>query len=233
MQRSEFLKMCALLGIGSPLLGSCGILKESGSAAGESLLQPDEKVVIIGAGAAGLTAAYLLKRKGVEVTVLEAAETYGGRIESLKGFTDFTIPLGAEWLHTTEPVLADIVDNDAVKIDVQTTAYDFEVDYCLDAETGEKMNLKKMQLTKGDLRFTNSSWLDFYEQYILPGIAELIQYKQVVNNIDYTGELINITTDREVFTAHRVIVTVPVTMLKNQSISFIPALPQKKREAVE
>lgn len=209
-----------------PFLGSCGTSKST------PILKPNEKVIIIGAGAAGMSAAYLLKKKGVDVSVLEASSTYGGRIESLKGFTDFTIPLGAEWLHTAEPVLERIVADSTVKLDVQTTSYDFEVDYCLDAESGEKMRLGDMGLSENDLRFTNSSWIDFYETYILPSIKESIQYHQVVNTIDYSKDLISIKTDKGEFTADRVILTVPVTILKEGDISFIPALPKKKQEAI-
>ncbi|MEL6254523.1 MAG: NAD(P)/FAD-dependent oxidoreductase [Bacteroidota bacterium] len=232
MKRSEFLKLSALFGLGGPILNSCGLLS-SGSTDGKGLLKADEKVIVIGAGAAGLTAAYFLAKQGVEFSVLEAKNTYGGRIESLKGFTDFTIPLGAEWLHTTEPVLEEIVDDTSVKIGVETTAYDFEVDYCLDAASGKKINLKEMQLSENDLRFTNSSWIDFYEQYILPGIQDKIRYKQIVKEIDYRNDLIIIKTDKEVFSANRVIVTVPVTILKDKDISFVPTLPQKKLKAIE
>ena len=41
-------------------------------------LEPGDRVAIIGAGPAGLTAAYLLRRDGVDVTVLEADDVVGG-----------------------------------------------------------------------------------------------------------------------------------------------------------
>jgi oxygen-dependent protoporphyrinogen oxidase len=47
------------------------------------------QVVVIGAGIAGLCAAYRLKEKGVSVLVLEAEKQVGGKIQSahLEGFT--------------------------------------------------------------------------------------------------------------------------------------------------
>ncbi|MCY4358779.1 MAG: NAD(P)/FAD-dependent oxidoreductase [Gammaproteobacteria bacterium] len=52
------------------------------------------KIVIIGAGLAGLAAAYALRGRGYAVTVLETAEDYGGRVRQLQ-IDDFCIDLGA------------------------------------------------------------------------------------------------------------------------------------------
>src|SRR4029079_14271078 len=51
-------------------------------------LQPGQHVVVVGAGPAGLTAAYLLSKDGVHTTVLEADDTVGGisRTAQYKGF---------------------------------------------------------------------------------------------------------------------------------------------------
>jgi protoporphyrinogen oxidase len=53
-----------------------------------ALLRPGDRVIIIGAGPAGLTAAYLLAKKGVCATVLEADDVVGGisRTAQYKGF---------------------------------------------------------------------------------------------------------------------------------------------------
>lgn len=55
--------------------------------------------VIIGAGLAGLAAAYKLKNAGWKVTILEARERIGGRVLSHKfPSTDLVCELGAEWI---------------------------------------------------------------------------------------------------------------------------------------
>ena len=48
----------------------------------------DGNVIVIGAGAAGLYAADILRVKGVKVTILEASSQPGGRIRSLRNQTD-------------------------------------------------------------------------------------------------------------------------------------------------
>jgi monoamine oxidase len=69
------------------------------------------KVVVVGAGAAGLYAAYLLHKRGADVTILEAGSVYGGRVRPLTGFSDFTVELGAEEIHGQRTVWYDLVRN--------------------------------------------------------------------------------------------------------------------------
>ena len=47
---------------------------------------PRVRVVVAGAGLAGLTAARYLERAGVEVTVVESRDRVGGRVHTLRGF---------------------------------------------------------------------------------------------------------------------------------------------------
>lgn len=57
-------------------------------------------VLIIGAGFSGLTAAYLLKKENIRVTVLDGRNRVGGRVFSFNppGTMGQTIELGAEWV---------------------------------------------------------------------------------------------------------------------------------------
>jgi lysine-specific histone demethylase 1B len=57
------------------------------------------RVVVIGGGAAGLYAAWLLKGLGIRVTVLEATDRTGGRMRSLNGWCSFPVDQGAEEVH--------------------------------------------------------------------------------------------------------------------------------------
>lgn len=59
-----------------------------------------QQVLIIGAGAAGLEAAQKLSAEGIKVTILEARDRIGGRINSNKGpFSGLPVELGAEFIH--------------------------------------------------------------------------------------------------------------------------------------
>ena len=60
---------------------------------------PDDikRVLVVGAGMAGLAAARALTERGIEVIVLEGRNRIGGRVETRNG-----VDLGAHWIHGTE-----------------------------------------------------------------------------------------------------------------------------------
>jgi monoamine oxidase len=57
------------------------------------------RVAIIGAGASGLYAAYLLAERGISATVFEASDKIGGRIATDNSFSSHKLNLGAEFIH--------------------------------------------------------------------------------------------------------------------------------------
>jgi monoamine oxidase len=58
------------------------------------------KIVILGAGFAGLSAAYLLSKQGISATILEARSRIGGRVFShtIDSTDKLVVELGAEWV---------------------------------------------------------------------------------------------------------------------------------------
>lgn len=65
-------------------------------------------------------------------------------------------------------------------------------------------------------------------------VIPLIKYNQVVSSIDYSQNPIRVTTTNGgSFEADRVIITVPLTILKKEQIQFIPKLPLKHQEAIQ
>ncbi|MGY6558425.1 MAG: flavin monoamine oxidase family protein [Nitritalea sp.] len=66
-----------------------------------------EKVIIIGAGVAGLFAGEMLHRAGIAFEILEATDVYGGRLAPLRDFAPYPMDLGAQWLHGERSALGD------------------------------------------------------------------------------------------------------------------------------
>ena len=63
---------------------------------------PGRKVVVVGAGIAGLAAARDLAKGGCEVVVVEARERIGGRVHTSRAWPYLPMDLGASWIHGIE-----------------------------------------------------------------------------------------------------------------------------------
>ncbi len=58
-----------------------------------------ERVLIIGAGMAGLAAGQTLRQAGYAVTLLEARDRIGGRVWTDRAWPDIPLDMGASWIH--------------------------------------------------------------------------------------------------------------------------------------
>jgi monoamine oxidase len=69
---------------------------------------------------------------------------------------------------------------------------------------------------------------------IIEGLAQGldIRLKTNISAIDYSGPTVKVATDSGPFEAERVIVTVPLGVLKSGAIRFVPELPEAKRAAI-
>ncbi|MEO0338293.1 MAG: FAD-dependent oxidoreductase [Bacteroidota bacterium] len=224
MTRKEFLSMCSILGIGLPLQAALSSCSE------DPISNTNENIIIIGAGAAGLSAGYLLNQQGVNYQILEASANYGGRMKRTKDFADFPIPLGAEWLHVERGIFDEIINNASTSYEVLTSPYNPDVDYGL--FEGQRVSIEDIGFTI-DQKFINATWFDFFEQYIVPSVASQISFNTIVDTIDYSGDQILVKTATETFSADRVIISVPVKILQNGAINFVPELPNKKQNAID
>lgn len=221
MNRADFIKMASLLGLGLTAHPMLALGRQK---------QQRKKILVIGAGAAGLTAAYLLRQQGIEVDILEASSNYGGRMKRIEGFVDFPLPMGAEWIHTQPSILQNIVNDSNRIVGIDTISYDPEKDFGL--LDGQRITLQQAGF-KSDYKFVNSTWFDFFTEYIVPSIEDRIHFDQIVNEIDYSKEEIIVTVNNQKHTADYVIVTVPLKMLQRNAISFTPSLPNSKQRAIE
>jgi monoamine oxidase len=93
------------------------------------------RVVILGAGAAGLTCAYRLQQSGIAATILEASPRVGGRMYSLQNFfpDDQTAELGGELIDTDHHAIRNLARELGVElIDLtyldQSNGHDYFID---------------------------------------------------------------------------------------------------------
>lgn len=106
--RRDFLKVSSTAALGlTPLLPACTALDRllMGQSADIS-----DRVVILGAGMAGLRAAFELRKRGLPYRIYEGSGRVGGRAWTLAGFTraGHGAELGAEWFSQQQPVFWDL-----------------------------------------------------------------------------------------------------------------------------
>lgn len=254
-----------------------------------------ERVVVVGAGMAGLSAAKSLLEAGYRVTVLEARERLGGRI-----YTDDSlgapIDLGAAWIlgSTKNPITelasaagafsvvtdwtsralygdsgpvppSDVARAEATWARLAGQLEDIRGDAgeAESLQTGLAELAQRRRLSQPLMKWIVDSYVttDYAadpaalslrhfgegaafggDDLLLPGgfrqlirvVAEgtTVKRRQKVTSIAYTEDDVVVTTDRDEFTADRVVVTVPLGVLKAGTVTFDPPLPAEKQQSI-
>jgi lysine-specific histone demethylase 1B len=283
MDRRDFIKQSTLISIGGLLIPSAFLSSCRKEALFENI-NYDGKVIIIGAGVAGLYAAYVLKSKGINFQILEANTNYGGRLSKLEGFADFPIDLGAQWLHGKNNILGDQITNSNTKITLDDSnekywfnnqitnslprdineiflkednvpdvsfkdfaiqeGFNDDYKYIVENIAGDSgasaSNISAYWKIKEEENFVSGdddfkfqeSFYDFIDKQIASAVKDEILLNTIVNKIDYSQNNIVITdTNNNNYYADKVIITVPISILKLNEIQFVPALPSQKTNA--
>ena len=153
MNRSDFLKRMALLGVGTTiaprLLWSCDPKYDFYPGINVNF---SGKVLIIGAGSAGLTAGHALKQHNIDFQILEASDRYGGRVMKADNFVDFPVDLGAEWIHTHPSILAKILNDPAEQAGIDIINYNPETFYLCTKENSRNETSLQIFMVNGSLR---------------------------------------------------------------------------------
>ena len=280
MNRSEFLKNGLLITIGGILIPKSIISCRKNTLFEDSAYSG--KVIIIGAGIAGLYAGYILKSKGIEFEILEASNGYGGRIGKNENFADFPIDSGAQWLHGKNNIISDLITSSGTKIslDDTETSYWFQnkivtnlpknpdifdndnlpdisfKDYAKQQGLGEEYqyiieNLagdqgasaskisaywnhqEEINWVSGDDDYKfEQTFFDFLDTQIAQTINDKINLNTIVKSIDYSSDdILIVDSNNKKYIANKVIITVPISILKKNSIEFTPLLPVEKTDA--
>lgn len=253
-------------------------------------------MIVIGAGAAGMYAAYLLAQQGINVRLLEASDRYGGRVKSLNDFADFPIELGAEEIHGERSLWYDMAlasgakfitapsddyfyFNGSLKTEAEAITNTFfnlmrtmidsvetysggdvsaetygqlsglnnNVSHLYNALIANENGTSTARLGMHGLRDAEANWtagnknlmlkdksfLQIMEQRFSSIIGKIHLHTEVVS-IDHSGNKIHIVDQNaNIYETDKVILTVPISILKEGAIAFNPSLPSDKLNAFQ
>lgn len=260
-----------------------------------------KRLLVIGAGLAGLACARELAQQGHEVFVLEGRERIGGRIWTSEQWPDLPVDMGATWIHGVigNPITALADEINAVRL---TTRYERSIAYSADGQRlteSQQQQLQQLQqqvtelLAKAQhsdaedcaieqtlsamfdrlradpattqlLNFVISStyeqeyagsaqqlstqWFDSAktfagdDQFFAKGFQQIPQYlardlhiefRQIVQSIHWGNTGVQVRCQQQNWQADQVVITVPLGVLKQQRILFVPELPVAKQQAIQ
>ena len=227
---SHFLRSLSI----TVLAGCATSEKQDSNPEGEA----EERVIIVGAGAAGLAAAKRFEASGVPYQILEATDHYGGRVQKNDELADFPIDIGGEWIHTDKSILNVLLDLPGNEPDIETILYQPMEMHYLNGGALEVVPESWLENFYADYiteyKFKDSTWYDYLSENFASEVSAHIVYNAKVSELDYSGDEIVFTTeDGAVYTADKAIVTVSIGVLKSGAITFVPELTAEKQEAIE
>ncbi|MCL9780728.1 FAD-dependent oxidoreductase [Vibrio sp. S4M6] len=192
-------------------------------------------VIIVGAGAAGLAAATTLRAHDIDVLILEATDRYGGRVKENTQFADFPIDLGAEWIHEDQSIL-DYLSPNKQHYSKPLIRYSPMNVYYLDGNEYRKVDkytLEEAYQDEPESKFKDSTWYQYLDTNFASKVKPYIKFQSEVVSINYSTKPIIVTTRNGTqYSADKVLIAVPIGVLKEDKITFIPRLPKKKNKAI-
>jgi monoamine oxidase len=179
------------------------------------------EILIIGAGLSGLTLAYYLKKKNINVTIVEARDRLGGRILTKTNPGSTPIELGATWVSEPHHLSIKLLNELGVELFAQEMG---------ETAIYEPYSTSPHQLVKLPPSETLSYRIKNGTQHIIEQLAENIAPTQVYLN--QAIKTIAFNEDKSIvaqsetheFSATRVVSTLP-PMLLAKTIKINPDLP--------
>jgi monoamine oxidase len=179
------------------------------------------KIIIIGAGLSGLMIAYLLRKKGIEVLLLEANSRIGGRIETVTGTSGATMEMGATWFSKPHQHLI------ALLAELQIAYFKQHTQGISFFETMSFVPPQKFEISDAEepsFRIVGGT-ATLIEKLVAKVGMQNIKTNTKIATIKEIGNLLELTdSNGKVYKSSKVITTLPPHLLI-QTITFEPNLP--------
>lgn len=177
------------------------------------------RTIVIGAGIAGLRAATLLVEAGHDVTVLEARNRVGGRLDAVE-VDGASFDLGATWYWSNETRVANLIESADIDVFPQHLAGDALL-HTSDGVTRADGN--PIDVPSGRFR-TSATALARGLSDQLP--VESVVFDSAVTTVRQTNDGLRVETSRGAYTCESVVLAVPPALAMHL-IEFSPPLPAR------
>lgn len=180
------------------------------------------KVIIIGAGLAGLTAAYGLKKSGVPFKIVEARERVGGRIHTMPG----PVEMGATWFGNQHIHLRQFLAELGIEHFEQFT--NGKISYDLHPHTpAQYMEMPAGQAPSYRIKGGTVSLINRLMSELAP---DQIQLNTTIRSIHDQGDMLQVKDqDNRELQSPLIITTIPPQLMAN-AIVFEPALTAEAQQ---
>lgn len=185
-------------------------------------MKKNSNILIIGAGLSGLTLTYLLSKKNIEATILEASLRLGGRIQTLKGDLDTPLEIGATWFSEMHRHLISLLDELEIEKFKQ-----FSVGKSL-FQTNSFEPAQEFYVPSNE---SPSYRINGGTQVLIDALAKQLDSKniklgkKVISIKELESKLLIETSQSETFNADKVVLCLPPQLVSSQ-IKFLPKLPE-------
>ncbi len=194
------------------------------AAPADALAAPNAEITIVGAGLAGLTAAWLLRQQGIAATVLEARDRVGGRTRSV-ALGEVAGDLGAAWIWPHQRGIAALAE----ALDVATYAQ-YDGGEAL-FETPREVSRFPSPDAGGARRFAGGA--QAVCERLARELAPNVRCVARVVGVSQASDAIELTlADGERLRTRRLVLALPPRVIAHV-IAFEPALPDDVQRALQ
>lgn len=185
-------------------------------------MEKSKRIIIIGGGLSGLTLAYLLFRRNIQSTIMEASTRLGGRIQTIQGELGTPMELGATWFSDMHQNLLSLIEELGLKKYPQFSK-GISLFQTKSFEPPQKFFVPEAESPSYRIAGGTQTLIEALRQKLAP---ENILLNQKVTALKEVGEEIQIETSKgKHFTADRIVLCIPPQLLVSQ-IQISPKLPE-------
>lgn len=180
-----------------------------------------DEILILGAGLAGLTTAYLLEKKRIPYRIIEARDRIGGRVFTVKDSKGGTVEMGATWFGSKHQNLINLIEELQIPYEEQYTGdsmlYEFE---------NPDRQVQLFQLPEDaekSYRFSNGS-IHVIEELVERIDSTKLFLNEPIESLDFKKGQVKAVSSKNAYEFKAVIQTLPPNLFVN-AIGVSPTLP--------